>query len=160
MLVLKKPFDNVEVLQMAHALSKKWQLTHMARRQMEELDALVNQRTAELRAANARLVGEVAERTAAEEALRKSEERFSKAFHSSPVPMIIQRPDGKDCLDANSSFLELVNATREAVLAGETPLWAKEEYRDGNWGRTRCPDAWFETWQQQSAPPPGRFAKF
>ena len=102
MLVLKKPFDNVEVMQMAHALSKKWQLTHMARRQMEELDALVNQRTAELRAANARLVGEVAERTAAEEALRKSEERFSKAFHSSPVPMTIQRPDGKDCLDANS----------------------------------------------------------
>ena len=127
MLVLKKPFDNVEVLQMAHALSKKWQLTHMARRQMEELDALVNQRTAELRAANARLVGEVAERTAAEEALRKSEERFSKAFHSSPVPMIIQRPDGKDCLDANSSFLELVTATREAVLAGGTPLWAEEE---------------------------------
>ena len=126
MLVLKKPFDNVEVLQMAHALSKKWQLTHMARRQMEELDALVNQRTAELRAANTRLVGEVAERTAAEEALRKSEERFSKAFHSSPVPMIIQRPDGKDCLDANSSFLELVNATREAVLAGETSLWAEE----------------------------------
>ena len=26
MLVLKKPFDNVEVLQMAHALAKKWQL--------------------------------------------------------------------------------------------------------------------------------------
>ena len=126
MLVLKKPFDNVEVMQMAHALSKKWQLTHMARRQMEELDALVNQRTAELRAANARLVGEVAERTAAEVALRKSEERFSKAFHSSPVPMIIQRPDGKDCLDANSSFLELVNATREAVLAGETSFVGRE----------------------------------
>ena len=55
MLVLKKPFDNVEVLQMAHALSKKWQLTNIARQQMEELDALVNQRTAELRAANAQL---------------------------------------------------------------------------------------------------------
>ena len=110
MLVLKKPFDNVEVLQMAHALSKKWQLTQMARQQMEELDALVNQRTAELRAANARLTGEVAERAAAEEALRRSEERFSKAFHGSPVPMAIQRPDGRDCLDANISFLELVGA--------------------------------------------------
>src|SRR5947207_585076 len=30
MLVLKKPFDSVEVLQMAHALSKKWQLTQVA----------------------------------------------------------------------------------------------------------------------------------
>ena len=29
-LVLKKPFDNIEVLQMAHALSKKWELTQMA----------------------------------------------------------------------------------------------------------------------------------
>src|SRR6266567_4013058 len=126
MLVLKKPFDNVEVLQMAHALSRKWQLTQMARKQMEELDALVNQRTAELRAANARLTGEVAERAAAEEALRRSEERFSKAFHASPVPMAIQRPDGKDCLDANTSFLELVGASRQAVLAGSTTFWADE----------------------------------
>ncbi len=127
MLVLKKPFDNVEVLQMAHALAKKWQLTQIARRQMEELDALVNQRTVELRAANERLTGEVAERTAAEEALRRSEERFSKAFHSSPVPMVIQKPDGKGCLDANCSFLELIGAERDAVLLGDARLWADEE---------------------------------
>ena len=44
-LVLKKPFDNIEVMQMAHALSKKWQLTQIANRQMADLDALVNQRT-------------------------------------------------------------------------------------------------------------------
>jgi PAS domain S-box-containing protein len=126
MLVLKKPFDNVEVLQMAHALAKKWQLTQIAHRQMEELDALVNQRTVELRTANARLTGEVAERAAAEEALRRSEERFSKAFHSSPIPMIIQRPDGRGCLDANASFLELVTAERDSVLAGDMTLWADE----------------------------------
>src|SRR5437762_3345334 len=94
-LVLKKPVDNVEVLQMAHALSKKWQLTHIAHKQMEEMEALVSQRTVELRAANAQLKGEVAERAAAEEALRRSEERFSKAFHGSPVPMAIQQPDRK-----------------------------------------------------------------
>ena len=90
------------------------------------VDVLVNQRTVELRAANARLTGEVAERTAAEEALRRSEERFSKAFHSSPIPMVIQRPDGKGCLDANASFLELIHAERDSVLAGETTLWADE----------------------------------
>ncbi|MDQ6911465.1 MAG: response regulator [Verrucomicrobiota bacterium] len=125
MLVLKKPFDNVEVLQMAHALSKKWQLTQIARRQMEELDALVAQRTAELRAANTRLTGEVAERTAAEEALRQSEERFSKAFHGSPVPMAIQRLDGSGCLDANVSFLELLDVPLDTVLTG-TDFWADE----------------------------------
>jgi two-component system cell cycle sensor histidine kinase/response regulator CckA len=126
MLVLKKPFDNVEVLQMAHALSKKWQLTQIARLQISELDTLVNQRTAELRAANERLTGEVAERVAAEEALRRSEERFSKAFHSSPIPMLIQRTDGKGCLDANASFLELVGAERDAVLAADTLPWSDE----------------------------------
>ncbi len=126
MLVLKKPFDNVEVLQMAHALAKKWQLTQIARRQMEELDSLVNQRTAELRAANARLTGEVAERAAAEQALRKSEERFSKAFQSSPVPMIIQKPDGCGCLDANSSFLDLIGATLDQIVANGMKLWADE----------------------------------
>ena len=72
-LVLKKPFDNVEVLQMAHALSKKWQLTRIAQRQLAELDALVHQRTAELRAANAQLTLEMAERAATEEALRQAQ---------------------------------------------------------------------------------------
>ena len=71
-LVLKKPFDNVEVLQMAHALAKKWQLTQIAHRHMAELDALVHQRTAELRTANAQLVNEMAERAAAEDALRQA----------------------------------------------------------------------------------------
>ncbi|MEO7166617.1 MAG: response regulator [Spartobacteria bacterium] len=123
-LVLKKPFDNIEVLQMAHALSKKWQLTQIANRQMEELDALVNQRTAELREANARLTGEVAERTAAEDALRHSEERFSKAFHGSPVPMIIQQPDGSRCLDVNGSFLDLIAETRENVLTKPGHWWS------------------------------------
>ncbi len=40
--------------------------------------------------------------------------------------MAIQRPEGKACLDANVSFLELVGAPREAVLAGSTTFWADE----------------------------------
>ena len=122
-LVLKKPFDNVEVLQMAHALSKKWQLTQIANRQMADLDALVHTRTSELREANARLAGEVAERTAAQEALRISEERFSKAFHGSPVPMAIERLEQPGFLDANASFLDLLEAPKEPLFAGEVPLW-------------------------------------
>jgi two-component system cell cycle sensor histidine kinase/response regulator CckA len=118
-LVLKKPFDNVEAMQMAHALTKKWHLTQIARRQFAELDALVNQRTAELRETYARLTGEVNERAAAEE-------RFSKAFHGSPVPMAIQKADGASFLDINASFLELLGAQREAVLAGGASLWTDD----------------------------------
>ena len=129
-LVLKKPFDNVEVMQMAHALSKKWQLTQIANRQMADLDALVNQRTGELREANARLTGEVAERTAAQDRLRVSEERFSKAFRGSPVPMAIQQAGGPGFLDVNDSFLELLGAPRIAVLAGGTAFWVDDTTAD------------------------------
>ena len=125
-LVLKKPFDNVEVMQMATALSKKWQLTQIANRQMADLDALVNQRTAELREANARLTGEVAERAAAQDALLISEERFSKAFHGCPVPMAIQRTTGPGFLDANERFLELLGGPREAVLMGNVDFWVDD----------------------------------
>ena len=37
LLVLKKPFDNIEVQQLAHALTKKWLLNFQARLQMAEL---------------------------------------------------------------------------------------------------------------------------
>jgi PAS domain S-box-containing protein len=116
MLVLKKPFDNVEVLQMAHALARKWELTQIARRQMEDLEALVDERTEKLRQANAELASEIAERAMAEDALRHSEERFSKAFHGSPLPMAIRRLDVSGYLDANASFVALVGGSRESAL--------------------------------------------
>ena len=125
-LVLKKPFDHIEVTQMAHALCKKWQLTQIANRQMAELDALVHQRTAELREANARLTAEIAERSAAQDAMFSSEERFSKAFHRSPVPMAVQRLDAPGFLDANERFFELLGFPRATVLSGEAAFWADD----------------------------------
>lgn len=55
LLILKKPFDNVEVLQVAHALTRKWQLREQAQMRMEELDRLVAERTEALRASEERL---------------------------------------------------------------------------------------------------------
>ena len=53
--VLKKPFDIIEVSQLAHALTAKWTATHQARMRMDELDRLVAERTKELTDANTRL---------------------------------------------------------------------------------------------------------
>jgi len=55
LLILKKPFDNVEVLQLAHALTRKWQLNLQAQLRMDELDQLVQERTSALRVSEERL---------------------------------------------------------------------------------------------------------
>src|ERR1039457_2267515 len=36
-LILKKPFDNIEVVQLAHALTSKWLLSHQAEARMTDL---------------------------------------------------------------------------------------------------------------------------
>ena len=63
LVVLQKPFDNVEVLQLAHALTEKWRLNRKLQSQMEDLETMVRQRTAELEAANKSLKREIAERS-------------------------------------------------------------------------------------------------
>jgi CheY-like chemotaxis protein len=48
LVVLKKPFDGIEVLQLAHALTEKWMLNHQVKCRLNDLDTLVGQRTQEL----------------------------------------------------------------------------------------------------------------
>ncbi|HEY9250510.1 MAG TPA: PAS domain S-box protein, partial [Rariglobus sp.] len=48
LLILKKPFDNVEALQLASALTEKWRLLQHVHRQVGQLEERVRQRTAEL----------------------------------------------------------------------------------------------------------------
>jgi len=48
LLILKKPFETVEVLQMANSLAQKWVLACQAKLRRQELEAMVDQRTQEL----------------------------------------------------------------------------------------------------------------
>ncbi len=108
LLVLKKPFDNIEVQQLAHALTKKWLLNYQTRLQMAEL-AEANQR------------------------LAMSEERFSKAFHESPVPSGIQSFPDQRFVDVNQRLAEVIGRKRDEVI-GRTPaelcLWEKPAVAD------------------------------
>jgi CheY-like chemotaxis protein len=54
LMLLKKPFDNAEVLQLASALAKRCESLHQIRRYVAELEAALAQRTAELRRSEAR----------------------------------------------------------------------------------------------------------
>lgn len=48
LMILKKPFDNIEVLQLASSLTQKWLLGQKVKQSMENLENLVKERTEEL----------------------------------------------------------------------------------------------------------------
>lgn len=48
LLILKKPFENIEVSQLANALAKKWQVSQQLKQHINHLQELVEDRTAEL----------------------------------------------------------------------------------------------------------------
>ena len=108
LLVLKKPFDNIEVQQLAHGLTKKWLLSFQARLQIAEL-------------------------AQANESLALSEERFSKAFHQSPLPSAIQDFPDQQFVDVNERLAQAAGYKREEMV-GRTPaelfLWEKPELSD------------------------------
>ncbi|WP_224361164.1 hybrid sensor histidine kinase/response regulator [Hyalangium versicolor] len=56
LLILRKPFDGIEVRQLAFALTEKWELLRTNRLHMEDLTRAVEERTHQLTLANARLV--------------------------------------------------------------------------------------------------------
>ena len=128
LLILKKPFDNIEVLQLAHALTQKWSLNHQVNCRLNDLDHLVTQRTNELESANEQLKKEIAERLQAEHVLRLSEERFSKAFKASPIPMAIQSLLDEKFVDANRGFLNLTGYSSVELIgqtANQLQIWAE-----------------------------------
>jgi PAS domain S-box-containing protein len=76
---------------------------------------------------------DITERKRAEQALRQSEERFSKAFHSSPAALSISLLEDGRLLEVNAAFLRMTGLDREEVIGHssvELGLWAKE-FRQG-----------------------------
>jgi PAS domain S-box-containing protein len=76
---------------------------------------------------------DITQRKQAEEALRESEEKFSKAFHASPVSISISRlADGK-FIEVNDGFLRDKGYTREEIIghhSTEFNIWANQGKRE------------------------------
>jgi two-component system sensor histidine kinase/response regulator len=107
LLILKKPFDNIEVLQLATALTEKWRLLQQSRLRVDDLEHRVRQRTTELEAAMEQLKHTLEEREHSAAELRKSEELFRTLSASSPIGIWLTDTTGR-CLYANRRW-ELIS---------------------------------------------------
>jgi PAS domain S-box-containing protein len=108
LLILKKPFDNIEVVQLAHALGRKWLLTRQAESKMADLNRMVAERTAELEAAHRRLEREFGERSRAQEA-------FRTIFEESAVGITLTDMDGR-FVAVNRAFEEQIGLDESQIL--------------------------------------------
>jgi len=116
LVIIKKPFDNVEVQQMAQTLARKWLLKRMVNRRIESLDTEACERSAELCSANEELAREMTERLNAEAQLQELAKRFLKVFEANPLPMSVISTDSLEFRDVNAGFLNLVGRKRDQVL--------------------------------------------
>lgn len=115
LLILKKPFDNIEVNQLAYALTKKWQVSRQAAARMEDLDRMVACRTSEV---------------------RKAEAAFRAVFEASPISITLHDMDGR-CLEANQACARLLGLAKNAII-GRDPVelgWIKSHEAWNELGR-------------------------
>jgi PAS domain S-box-containing protein len=77
-------------------------------------------------------VNDITERKAAEEALRESEERFSKSFRTSPISFIIANIEDGRIIEINDAFITISGFTREEAIGNTTlnmKIWVHEKDR-------------------------------
>lgn len=76
---------------------------------------------------------DITARTQIEEALRLSEEKFARAFRSSPAAMMLSRLDDGRVLEVNAAFEAITGYDRAEILgrtAGDRRLWRKPTDRE------------------------------
>ncbi|AUG06111.1 ATP-binding protein [Pseudomonas sp. S09G 359] len=123
LLILKKPFDNIEVQQMANTLAAKWDMARRASLQTSHLEHLVEQRTLALTQAGQALQLEIDERKQLESQLVQSEKLASLGQLAAGVAHEINNPVG--FISSNLGTLggyfnqlqEMLDAYRQAETA-------------------------------------------
>ncbi|MGE8351135.1 MAG: ATP-binding protein [Pseudomonas protegens] len=128
LLILKKPFDNIEVQQMASTLTSKWEMTARALLQMHHLEELVEQRTEDVRQTGAALQQEIDERKQLENQLVQSEKLASLGQLAAGVAHEINNPIGfvSSNLGSLAGYLEQIGQMLTAYRQSEEAIAAPE----------------------------------
>ena len=123
LLILKKPFDTVEVVQFAHALTTKWTLARQVRAHVDELETTVAERTRELVEANLALAEQSRMRERMEAELRLSQKLEAVGQLAAGIAHEINTPiqyvaDNLQFLrDATISLSEMASGMLQAAAA-------------------------------------------
>jgi PAS domain S-box-containing protein len=118
-------------------ISDRVRIEEDLRKYRQELERLVETRTAALEKTNRDLRAEIAARKKTEEALRESEERFRTVFDGSLDSIVLIEPDTGVILDANPTAAEAVSMSQEGIVGltyldfvpNESKAYAEEVYR-------------------------------
>lgn len=119
LVILKKPFDNIEALQLACALSEKWRLGRAARLHQVNLENAVRERTRDLQA-------ESEHRRRIAEELGRSEAFLNSLLEN--LPACVYRNDAEGCFTfANQRYCTLLKRSLSDII-GKTQgdLWPPE----------------------------------
>lgn len=103
LVILKKPFDTIEVLQLASALSEKWRLARQSRSILEQLESKVAERTHEL--------------VQAGERLQASETQYRLLFDNNPHPMWVYDLETLRFVTVNGAAIAHYGYTEQQFLA-------------------------------------------
>ncbi|MBL9151124.1 MAG: response regulator [Verrucomicrobiales bacterium] len=130
LLILKKPFDVVEVLQIAHNLTRKWEMAREITHHVQALDRRVEERTA---------------------ALKASREHFATLFRSAPLAQMIVDSRGPERLEVNEALCRLTGCGPEIWSHAPAALRAIEASGLGEVLRWHHPIEGVETTLQDRA---------
>jgi len=127
LLILKKPFDNIEVRQLASALTAKWGATQQVGQQIDQLEAAVEERTVKLVHTNEALQAEMSERMRRESQLVQSEKLASIGQLAAGVAHEINNPIGFVCSNFGAlqvyfdNLMQLLGAYERAAAQLNSP---------------------------------------
>ncbi|MBC7860603.1 MAG: EAL domain-containing protein, partial [Burkholderiaceae bacterium] len=130
LLILKKPFDPIEVWQLASTLTAKRQLTRQVALKMADLETAIQARTEELRAANAALRREVIEHTQAEAELKLA----ASVFHHARDGVMITDAAGL-ILSVNPAFSSITGYSVDEAV-GRNPSLLRSDHHSAAFYRS------------------------
>lgn len=122
LVILKKPFDVMEVLQLANALVAKWQLLQKVRVHVSELEDRIRSRTQELEGANAALQKEIGDRNKMEIQLRHAQKMESIGQLAAGIAHEINTPT--QFIGDNTRFIRDAFGDLKPLLDSQTRLLA------------------------------------